>query len=62
MSQTHKNQKSKFDDDYKGKRKHPNHANNRKTHGIKIINQNNFEENDQQLDYLYKYDYEQHTI
>lgn len=61
MSQTYKNQKNKFDDDYNGKRKTRNHANNHKTQGIKIINQNIFEENDEQLDYLYKYDYEQHT-
>ena len=61
MSQTHKNQKSKFDDDYSGKRKNHNHANNHRTHGLKIINQNIFEENDEQLDYEYKYDYEKHT-
>lgn len=61
MSQTRKNQKNKFDDEYIGKRKTLNHANNSKTQGIKIINQNIFEENDDQLNYEYKYDYEKHT-
>lgn len=62
MSQTHKNQKSRFDDDFNIKRKQRNHANNHKTHGLKIVNQNILEENDEQLNYEYKYDYEQHTI
>ena len=61
MSQTYKNQKNKFDDDYNDKRKPRNRANNHKTQGIKIINQNIFEENDEQLDYEYKYNYEKHT-
>jgi hypothetical protein len=61
MSHTHKNQRNKFDDDFKGKRKHPNHANNHKTGGMKIINQNIFEEIEEVLYNDDKYDYEQHS-
>lgn len=62
MSHTHKRQANKFDDDFKGKRKHANHANNHKTHGMKIVNQNIFDDFEKQLNYEYKYDYEETTI
>jgi hypothetical protein len=54
MGHSYKIQPTKFDDDSKGKRKRPNHSNNRKTRGIKIIN--NFDKN---VNNEYKYEYEQ---
>jgi hypothetical protein len=54
MGRSYKIQPTEFDDGLKGKRKRPNHSNNRKTRGIKIIN--NFEKN---VNNEYKYEYEQ---
>lgn len=59
MGHTFKKQRTKFDDDMNSYKNKKHHSNNRKYGGLKIINSPD-EDFEEDLDYGYKYDYEEH--